>query len=87
MVQIGTPDKAAAEAQYRWIGGTALMAIGVSIALMVSVGIEGPSSVVVTFPVAPPLPPWYFHTPVHHSGSHRDVARGSGGAGGLGLGW
>ena len=94
MVQKGTPGKAAAEAHHRWIGRTALTAIGVSIALMVSVGIEGPSSgiegpssMVVTFPVAPPLPPWYFHT--HPSTTLVTIALWLAvlaGAGGLGLG-
>jgi hypothetical protein len=54
---------------------------------MVSVGIQGPSSVVVTFPVAPPLPPWYFHT--HPSITHVAIALCLAvltGAGGLGLG-
>ena len=87
MVQESTPTKVAAEARHRWIGRTVLTAIGVSIALMVSVGIEGPSPVVVTFPVAPPLPPWYFHT--HPSVTLVGIAVWLAvlvGAGGLGLG-
>jgi len=62
MGHLQTPGRSAVKASHRWMSRTALTAIGVSIALMAAVGILGPSAVVVTFPAAPPLPPWYFHT-------------------------
>ena len=45
----------------RWICRTATAAIGVSISLMVLLGILGPRAGTVTFTAAPPWPPWFFH--------------------------
>ncbi len=87
MGHVQTPGRSAVETSHRWMSRTALTAIGVSIALMAAVGILGPSAVVITFPVAPPLPPWYFHT--HPSATAVAAALWLAillGAGGLGLG-
>jgi hypothetical protein len=40
---------------------TALSAIGISVALMVVIGILGPSAEEARFPPAPPWPPWFIH--------------------------
>ena len=40
---------------------TALPAIGISVALMVAVGVLGPSVAEAKFPPAPPWPPWFIH--------------------------
>ena len=45
----------------RWICHAATAAIGVSISLMVILGILGPRAGTVTFKSAPPWPPWFFH--------------------------
>ena len=45
----------------RWICRAATAAIGVSISLMVVLGILGPRAGMVTFTAAPPWPPWFFH--------------------------
>ena len=50
---------------YRWLARTAISAIGVSVALMILAGIQGPSggaSAVAPFPAAPPWPPWFTHS-------------------------
>ena len=44
----------------RWLRTSAVMAIGVSITLMATMGLEGPRTGKTTFPAAPPLPPWFF---------------------------
>jgi alpha-1,6-mannosyltransferase len=46
----------------RWICRAAIAAIGTSISLMIVLGILGPRAGMVTFPAAPPWPPWYLHT-------------------------
>src|SRR6266446_4817428 len=45
---------------YAWMGRAYLIAICASIALMVIRGILGPSAPLVSFPAAPPWPPWFF---------------------------
>jgi len=47
---------------YRWMAKTAISAIGISVALMIFAGIQGPSAVVVPFPAAPPWPSWFTHS-------------------------
>ena len=39
----------------------ALPAIGISVALMVAIGVLGPSAAEARFPPAPPWPPWFIH--------------------------
>lgn len=46
----------------KWMVRTALAAMGLSVVLMVAVGIQGPSPVVAKFPPSPPWPPWFVHT-------------------------
>ena len=46
----------------KWMVRTALAAMGVSVALMVAVGILGPSSAVPKFAPSPPWPPWFVDT-------------------------
>ena len=38
-----------------------MLAIGISVALMVAVGVLGPSEAEAKFPPAPPWPPWFIH--------------------------
>jgi hypothetical protein len=59
---LGEPSLVPAD---RWMARLAVVAIAVSAALVVTVGIQGPSAAVVTFPVALPWPPWFAH--VHPS--------------------
>jgi hypothetical protein len=87
MSHVRVPKGSAVKASHRWMSRTALTAVGMSIALMATVGIQGPSAVVVTFPAAPPLPPWYFH--MHPSATEVSAVLWLAvllGAGGLGLG-
>jgi hypothetical protein len=42
----------------------ALLAIGMSVTLMVAIGILGPSAAETRFPPAPPWPPWFVHTQI-----------------------
>ena len=70
-----------------WLKRTALATIGLSVVLMVVVGIAGPSPAVAQFPLAPPLPPWFMH--IHPSPLLVSVALWSAillGGGGLALG-
>jgi hypothetical protein len=46
----------------RWMARGAVAAMGSSVALMVAVGIQGPSAAVATFPAAAPWPPWFLQT-------------------------
>ena len=46
----------------KWMARAALLAIGISVALMVTIGVLGPSAVDPRFPPAPPWPPWFIHT-------------------------
>ena len=46
----------------KWLRRSAVTALSASIALMVTLGLEGPRAGKATFPAAPPLPPWFFST-------------------------
>jgi hypothetical protein len=46
----------------QWMARVALPAIGISVALMVAIGVLGPSAAEVRFPPAPPWPPWFVYT-------------------------
>lgn len=58
----GTNDVfATSHVRVRRIGRMALVATGLSIALMFAVGVAGPSVGVANFPPTPPWPPWFVH--------------------------
>jgi hypothetical protein len=46
----------------QWMARGAVAAMSASVALMVAVGVQGPSAAVATFPAAAPWPPWFLHT-------------------------
>ena len=46
----------------QWMARIALPVIGISVALMVAIGVLGPSAADPRFPPAPPWPPWFIHT-------------------------
>src|SRR5947209_8742498 len=64
IARAGSPGRRTRSPHGRLTAGIALPAIGVAVALMVAIGVLGPSAAVATFPPAPPWPPWFIHAHV-----------------------